>query len=51
MALGVNQEANNVTSMEYQNIILVVTMNLNLSMYISRLYAIEMFGALHSLLS
>ena len=48
MALGVNQEANNVTSMEYQNIIL---MNLNLSMYISRLYAIEMFGALHSLLS
>jgi len=30
---GVNQEANNVTSTEYQNIVQLVTTNLNLSMY------------------
>ena len=30
---GVNQEANNVTSTEYQNIMQVVMMSLNLSMY------------------
>ena len=30
---GVNQEANNVTSTEYQNVIQLVTTNLNLSMY------------------
>ena len=46
---GMNQEASNVTSTEY--LIRVITMNLNLSMYISRLYVTEMFGALHSLLS
>jgi len=35
---GVNQEANNVTSTEYQNIVQLVTTNLNLSMYFKAVY-------------